>query len=63
MYLGMLFLLMGFFIRLGSLYTLPVLALFVWYMTTFQIKPEEEALTKLFGEDYQNYLKQVRRWI
>ena len=32
-------------------------------MTEFQIKPEEAAMHKLFGEDYANYQASVRRWI
>jgi protein-S-isoprenylcysteine O-methyltransferase Ste14 len=28
-----------------------------------QIKPEEAALRKLFGEDYERYCQKVRRWI
>ena len=63
MYLSMLVLLLGFFIRLGNFYTLPVLPIYVWYMTTFQIRPEEEALTLLFGETYKDYCNKVRRWI
>ncbi len=63
MYLGMLFILIAFFVRLGNLYTLPILVLYIWYITTFQIQPEEEALIKLFGEEYTNYCKKVRRWI
>ncbi len=38
-------------------------ALFVAYMNRFQIKPEERALERLFGEDYLDYKNQVRRWI
>ena len=63
MYLGMLCILIGFAIRLGNFYTLPVVVLYVWYITTFQIKPEEEALKKLFGQEYINYCVKVRRWI
>jgi len=37
--------------------------LFVAYMNRFQIKPEERALERLFGEDYLDYKNQVRRWI
>ncbi|MHA2713533.1 methyltransferase family protein [Vibrio owensii] len=38
-------------------------ALFVAYMNRYQIKPEERALERLFGEDYLDYKNQVRRWI
>jgi protein-S-isoprenylcysteine O-methyltransferase Ste14 len=63
MYLGMLFILFSFVIRLGSLFTFPVLILYIWYITTYQVKPEEKVLAKLFGDDYSTYCKKVRRWI
>ena len=63
MYLGMFFILIAFAIRLGSFYSLPVLAIYVWYITTFQIKPEEEVLTELFKDDFISYRKSVNRWI
>jgi protein-S-isoprenylcysteine O-methyltransferase Ste14 len=63
MYLGLFFILLAFVIKLGNLYSVPVLVVYVWYITTFQIKPEETALKDLFGEDYSHYLKTVRRWI
>jgi len=63
MYLGMFFILLSFSIRLGSVFTFPVLILYVWYITTFQIKPEEKVLSKLFGNDYLMYCNKVRRWI
>jgi len=63
MYLGFFFILLAFVIKVGNLYALPVLIVYVWYITAFQIKPEEIALKDLFGEDYSHYLKTVRRWI
>ena len=36
---------------------------FITYMTINQIKPEEQALLDNFGEEYQEYKRQVRRWI
>lgn len=63
MYLSMLLLLTGFASKLGNPLCLIPLAFFVWYMNQFQIKPEEEALQEIFGEDYINYCKKVRRWI
>lgn len=38
-------------------------ALFVTYMTRFQIVPEECALEASFGERYRDYKKKVRRWL
>jgi protein-S-isoprenylcysteine O-methyltransferase Ste14 len=63
MYLAMFFVLLALAIQLGNIYSLAVLILYVWFITRFQIKPEEEVLTKLFGESYINYSKKVRRWL
>ncbi len=63
MYLGMLLLLIGWTIWLGNPVGLPMLFIFVWYLTQFQIKPEEQALAELFGEQYNDYMQRVRRWL
>jgi protein-S-isoprenylcysteine O-methyltransferase Ste14 len=63
MYLGLLLLLTGFAIWLGDLVNILILFFFVWYMTKFQIKPEEEALIANFGDEYEAYRRKVRRWI
>ncbi|MEM1106066.1 MAG: isoprenylcysteine carboxylmethyltransferase family protein [Pseudomonadota bacterium] len=34
-----------------------------WYITKFQIKPEEDALRVTFGADFNAYAQRVRRWI
>jgi protein-S-isoprenylcysteine O-methyltransferase Ste14 len=63
MYLGFLSILTGMALFLGSVLALCLLPFFVLYMNLFQIIPEEEALTKLFGDQYDNYCRDVRRWI
>ena len=63
MYLSMLGVLLGWSVVVGNLAALAMPAGFVWYMTVFQIKPEEAALTKIFGDEYRDYCKRVRRWI
>jgi protein-S-isoprenylcysteine O-methyltransferase Ste14 len=63
MYLAMLI----FLIAVSALYEnalafLPI-PLFIWFITQYQIKPEEKILAEKFREDYQKYLLTVRRWI
>ncbi|MEP1033827.1 isoprenylcysteine carboxylmethyltransferase family protein [Ekhidna sp.] len=63
MYLGMGLVLLGGIIRIGSPLAFSGLIFFVWYITTFQIKPEEQALLKIFEKDYDDYCERVRRWL
>ena len=63
MYLGMLFFLVGTSIILNIIGGLIISILFIFYMNFFQIIPEEKALENLFGKDYRNYKKNIRRWI
>ena len=63
MYVGMLFILTGVAIWLGSLVNALVLIAFVAYITVFQIMPEEARLAQVFGADYERYRTRVRRWL
>ena len=63
MYLGLLCLLLAMTVYIGTLTALIIVPTFIWYLTEFQIKPEEEALRRLFGQEYEAYLQAVRRWI
>ena len=63
MYLGFLFILVGWAIAMANLVAFVVLPGFVIYMNRFQIKPEERALTLIFGEDFKGYCVEARRWI
>ena len=63
MYLGLLLILTGIALFLGSALAFCVLPFYVLYMNLFQIIPEEEALTKLFGDQFNSYCGDVRRWI
>jgi protein-S-isoprenylcysteine O-methyltransferase Ste14 len=40
-----------------------VSAAYVLYMNRFQIRPEERMLRSLFGQDYAEYARRVRRWL
>ena len=63
MYLGMALILFGLALMFnvigGTLFTL----LFTIYITKFQVKPEEEVMEKLFGEDFLKYKQKVRMWL
>ncbi len=63
MYLGMLLILTGIAVLLGAPANILVLAGFVAYITHFQIKPEEERLEAMFGDEYRAYKRSVRRWL
>jgi protein-S-isoprenylcysteine O-methyltransferase Ste14 len=62
-YLAMLLWLMAWTIWLGNYLTLVFAGTFIWYMTQFQIRIEEDVLERKFGEDYQRYRERTRRWI
>ncbi len=62
MYLALLLLLLAWGLWLGNAFNTLLAALFVGYMNRFQILPEEEALLRAFGKEYQQYVTNVRRW-
>ena len=63
MYLAMLLALFAYATYLENPLNLLICGLFVWYITKYQIVPEEHMLIKLFGEDYVTYKNKVRRWL
>jgi len=63
MYLGFALMLLAFAAKMSNPVTILFVPLFVWYLNHFQIKPEELALTQLFGDQYQQYQAIVRRWL
>ena len=63
MYLGMVVILFGVAIGLGSLVSLAVLLAFAWVLSVRFILPEERRLAQLFGEQYNEYQRRVRRWL
>ncbi|RUO73596.1 methyltransferase family protein [Idiomarina seosinensis] len=62
MYLGFLLLLFAWGLWLGNMAALLGLPLYMFYLNQFQIKPEERALTQLFGKQYTDYRKTANRW-
>jgi protein-S-isoprenylcysteine O-methyltransferase Ste14 len=63
MYLGLLIVLISVVIWFGSVLNLALLVLFFWYVTKFQIKPEERMLKEKFPREVADYYAKVRRWI
>lgn len=63
MYLGVLLLLIAFAIALGNPVSVVPVVCFVFYITIFQIKPEEKILARHFGDAFSDYSEKVRRWI
>ncbi|MGF1560620.1 MAG: methyltransferase family protein [Geminicoccaceae bacterium] len=63
MYAGMVSILVGFALILGSLSPLIAAAAFGWFLQTRFISTEEDRLTRAFGNHYRDYASKVRRWI
>ena len=63
MYVGLLFLLLGWAVYLSAWLAFSGPILYVIYITRFQIIPEERILAGVFGERYTQYVRRVRRWL
>ena len=62
MYLAILLVLLAWGLWLGNAFNSLLAAGFVGYMNKFQIRPEEKALTAIFGKEFKQYCMLVRRW-
>ena len=63
MYVGMVLILVGTAVLCGSLSPFLVPVLFVLVINKMIISVEERMLERLFGDEYLEYKKKVRRWI
>ncbi|SNC75107.1 Protein-S-isoprenylcysteine O-methyltransferase Ste14 [Marinobacter sp. es.048] len=63
MYLGFGLWLLGWGVFLASAWALIGIFVFMVYMNRFQIAPEERALREMFGDDFRDYERRVRRWL
>lgn len=63
MYLSLGFYLLAWAAYLSSVWALLLVPVFMLYINEFQIKPEERALSSLFGPEYAAYKARVRRWL
>jgi protein-S-isoprenylcysteine O-methyltransferase Ste14 len=63
MYLGMVFILSSMAVFFNLIGGIILIALFCFYITKFQIIPEERAMSNLFSQDFNKYKQATRRWI
>lgn len=63
MYVGFCLFLLAWAIYLQQLTAIPLLAIFVAYLTRFQIIPEERFLRAKFGANFTTFCAQTRRWL
>ena len=63
MYLGMAFILGSIAVFFNLIGGIILIALFCFYITKFQIIPEERAMSNLFSQDFDKYKQTTRRWI
>lgn len=63
MYLSLVLYLIAWAVFLSNWLALLLVPVFVLYIDQFQIKPEERALSALFGPEYDAYKAKVRRWL
>ncbi len=63
MYLGLLFLYIGFAMLKGNWWTFILIPLVIFVLSRFVIANEEQYLENAFGNEYLNYKTKVRRWL
>jgi protein-S-isoprenylcysteine O-methyltransferase Ste14 len=63
MYLGMIMILVGVALLMGSLSPYCIIPVFIFIMNGSFIRPEESMLNKQFGATWTEYTKKVRRWL
>jgi len=63
MYLALLLLLLAYCLYQPTWFSPLVFVVVTWYLTRFQILPEERILSEKFGDQYAQYASSVRRWL
>ena len=63
MYVGLTMVLVSACLFLGAWSGLVLIPVFILVINRLQILPEEQAMKKLYGKQYAEYCKNVRRWI
>ena len=63
MYLALLLLLLAYYFYQPIWLSPLIFVVVTWYLTRFQILPEERILSEKFGDQYAQYASSVRRWL
>jgi protein-S-isoprenylcysteine O-methyltransferase Ste14 len=63
MYLSMAMVLTGTAAVCGTLTSFAVPPLFIWTITAMSVRHEERVMESLFGSEYTDYKRRVRRWL
>ena len=63
MYIALVLILVALGVYIQNYTSFIIIPVFIWYITRFQIIPEERMLEKLFPNDYPAYCQKVRRWL
>ena len=63
MYFELVLILAAYYLHDLTLLSPVGLILVIWFLTRFQILPEERILHRKFGEQYAQYALLVRRWL
>lgn len=63
MYTALVFVLLAIACGLANGLSFIIIPAFMLYLARFQILPEERALAQLFGQEYEAYKEQTRRWL
>jgi protein-S-isoprenylcysteine O-methyltransferase Ste14 len=63
MYIGRFFLIFGILMMTANIWIMVVFAAFYYFYMVNRVKREEKVLTELFGKDYEDYCRDVNRYI
>lgn len=63
MYLGRFFLIFGILMMTGNIWILLIYTIVYYFYMTNRVNREEKLLSELFGQDYENYKKDVRPYL
>ena len=63
MYIGRFFLILGGLLLIGKMWIIPVFTVLYYFYMINRVKREEASLREIFGEEYESYCRQVKRFV